>query len=580
MLATKLRIAIAQTNPTVGDLEGNRDKILRVRDAHPEADLVIFPELSVSGYPPEDLVTRPAYLGACAQIVEDLTVASAQAGPAMLVGAPWPGVRRPYNSVVLLAGGQVQSVSHKHVLPNYGVFDEKRVFEEGPLPTPMEFRGLRLGVMICEDFWYPQVPARLLEQGAHLLVALNASPFSVGKAKQRAAQARERVSETGMPLIYINQIGGQDELVFDGSSFALAADGSELGRLPAFCEATQVLQWTAAVEEIDTGKISWSGAVSEELTELDAVYAAMCLGLRDYVNKNGFPGVIIGLSGGIDSALTAAVAVDALGPDRVRCVMMPSPYTSQESLEDAAQCASNLGVHYDVVSIEPAMGAYEQMLAPIFSGEVADVTEENIQSRARGLLLMAMSNKFGWMLLTTGNKSEMAMGYATLYGDMCGGYSVLKDVYKTMVFELALWRNKNNPTLDIELAESKPQGPVGEVIPKRIITKPPSAELRPDQKDSDSLPPYAILDGILECLIESDLSVAATVARGFDGETVERIAGLLAIAEYKRRQAPPGVKITRRSFSLERRYPITNRYREGRPETVGNTNKQAKIAGP
>ncbi len=551
MLNKKLRIVLAQINPTVGDVSGNCDQILRIRDANQDADIVVFPELAVSGYPPEDLVTRPAYLASCAREVQRLAKSSASTGPAMLVGTPWPGNAKPFNAVALLAQGAVQSISYKHVLPNYGVFDEKRVFEEGGVSAPVVFEGVSLGVMICEDFWFPEIPLQLRSQGADMLIAINASPFNLGKPDERLAQARARVSETGLPLICVNQVGGQDELVFDGASFALAADGLEIARLPAFHENIQKQTWTFPAEGSSRCD---NQSLAPELSELASVYAAMMLGLKDYVEKNGFEGVIIGLSGGIDSALTAAVAVDALGSERVRCVMMPSQYTSSDSLEDAEQCAFSLGARYDVVSIELAMHAYDTMLSELFADRPADVTEENIQSRARALLLMAMSNKFGWMLLTTGNKSEMAMGYATLYGDMCGGYSVLKDVYKTMVFDLARWRNVNFP--------GGAAGPAGEVIPVRILTKPPSAELRPDQKDSDSLPPYEELDGILTCLIEDDYGVSETVSRGFDPATVERVARLLALSEYKRRQAPLGVKITRRAFSLERRYPVTNRFKE------------------
>ena len=551
MLNKKLHIALAQINPTVGDVGGNCARIMQICDANRDADIVIFPELAVSGYPPEDLVTRPDYLAYCAREVQRLAEYSASNGPAMLVGTPWPGKGKPYNAVALLSQGEVKAVLFKRVLPNYGVFDEKRVFEAGDESAPVEFGGVSLGVMICEDFWFPEIPSQLCSQGAELLVAINASPFNLGKPDERVEQARARVSETELPLIYVNQVGGQDELVFDGVSFALASDGTEIARLPAFQERVEQQTWTLRAG----GDSSCDNqSLVPELPELASVYAAMILGLKDYVEKNGFDGVIIGLSGGIDSALTAAVAVDALGSQRVRCVMMPSPYTSGDSLEDAEKCALSLGARYDVVSIEPAMRAYDEMLGELFADRLADVTEENVQSRARALLLMAMSNKFGWMLLTTGNKSEMAMGYATLYGDMCGGYSVLKDVYKTTVFDLARWRNVNFP--------DGAAGPKGEVIPVRIITKPPSAELRPDQKDSDSLPPYEELDGILKCLIEGDLGVTQTVTQGFAPVTVQRVARLLALSEYKRRQAPPGVKITRRAFSLERRYPITNRFKE------------------
>ena len=552
MPSNLIRIGVAQINPTVGDIDGNVTRILSAYRTTAElgADLTVFSELVVSGYPPEDLVTRPAYLAACRDALE-LLAANTRDGQPMLVGTPWPGEHKPNNAAVLLADGELAAVSCKYHLPNYGVFDEQRVFAQSPLPTPIDVRDLKLGVLICEDFWTAEVPLHLLEQGAQLLVAINASPFNLGKWQQRAEQARRRAAETGCALVYVNQVGGQDELVFDGSSFIVDAGGAEIVRYPAFRECVSVIP----CELSPTGAIVCSGAtIHEPPDELESIYAAMVLGLRDYVEKNRFPGVLVGLSGGIDSALTAAVAVDALGAEHVSSIMMPSPYTSDESLVDAKRCAESLGTRYDVVPIEPAMLAFDSMLAELFKDLDNNVTEENIQSRIRGLLLMAMSNKFGLMLLTTGNKSEMATGYATLYGDMCGGYSVLKDVYKTTVFELARWRNARIPT-DSRCDQS-------EVIPERIITKPPSAELRPDQKDTDSLPDYEQLDGILECLIEADLSVDETIRRGYDQTDVVQVARLLAIAEYKRRQAPPGVKITRRAFSRERRYPITSGYRE------------------
>ena len=552
MPSKHFRIGIAQINPTVGDIEGN---VARILDAYKTvadqgAQLSIFPELVVSVYPPEDLVTRPAYLDACRAALDTLATHTRD-GHAMLVGTPWPSDDKPNNAAVLLAHGEIAAVSRKYQLPNYGVFDEQRVFAQGPLPEPIEVLDLKLGVLICEDFWTAEVPAHLREQGAHLLIAINASPFNLGKWEERTDHARRRASETGCALVYVNQVGGQDELVFDGSSFIVDAAGAEIVRYPAFRECVEVLpcEVTQAGDFVCNAPIRHMPG-----DDLASIYAAMVLGLRDYVQKNRFPGVLVGLSGGIDSALTAAVAVDALGAEQVWSIMMPSPYTSTESLEDAQQCVESLNMRYNVVPIEPAMGAFDTMLGELFADLDNDVTEENIQSRVRGLLLMALSNKFGLMLLTTGNKSEMATGYATLYGDMCGGYSVLKDVYKTTVFELARWRNANIPT-DSRCDTS-------DVIPERIITKPPSAELRPGQKDTDSLPDYEQLDGILECLIEEDLSVGATVQRGFDQSAVEQVARLLAIAEYKRRQAPPGVKITRRAFSRERRYPITNGYRE------------------
>ena len=553
-----MKIALAQINPTVGDVAGNRRRILAARAAAAEqgADLMIASEMCLSGYPAEDLVLKPMFLDALRDAVTDLAAATADGGPGLIVGGPWceegegPLRGRVYNTAFVLDGGALQTMRFKHELPNYGVFDEQRIFRAGPLPGPVSFRGLRIGLMICEDMWYPDVAECLEESGAELLVVINGSPFETDKLDERLQLAVARVSETGLPLAYVNQVGGQDELVFDGGSFVLDRDHSVKLQMPGFREALAVTEWRS-------GPRGWevaAGARTPPPEGHEAVYRALVLGLRDYVDKNRFPGVILGLSGGIDSALSAAVAVDALGPDRVHCVMMPSPFTSQESLEDAAEAAELLGVHLDEVSIEPAMEAFSAMLAPLMNGGEPGVTEENIQSRSRGLTLMALSNKHGKMVLSTGNKSEMSVGYATLYGDMCGGYNVLKDVYKTAVFDLARWRNQ--VLLDDAL------GPAGRVVPERIITKPPSAELRPDQKDEDSLPPYPVLDDILTGLIEGELTVEAIASRGgHDTETINRVWRLLDLAEYKRRQASPGVKITRRNLSRDRRYPITNAFK-------------------
>jgi NAD+ synthase len=432
------------------------------------------------------------------------------------------------------------------------VFDEKRVFTPGPLPGPINFRGIRLGVMICEDMWTSDAAECLAETGAELFIVPNGSPYEDGKFDTRTNLAVARVTEFALPLIYVNQVGGQDELVFDGASFVLNRDRSLAVQMPSFTEAMAITRW----QRTGDGFRCDEGRRDAPADRLEAIYQAMVLGLRDYVNKNRFPGVVLGLSGGIDSALSAAVAVDALGPERVRCVMMPSRYTSQESLDDAAECAQLLNVRLDSVSIAPTVDAFDGMLSPLFEGREPDTTEENIQARSRGIILMALSNKFGHMVLSTGNKSEMSVGYATLYGDMCGGYSVLKDVYKTTVFALSHWRNQQLP--------AGAMGPEGRVIPENIITKPPSAELKPDQTDQDSLPPYDDLDDILNGLVENEESVDDIVARGHDRDTVKRIEHLLYIAEYKRRQAPPGVKISRRAFGRERRYPITNRYRNAR----------------
>ena len=546
-MTDRLVIALAQLNPRVGDVRGNVAKILDARAKVPDADLMLGTELGVSGYQPEDLVLKPFFLDAVEEGVETLAAATANGGPALLVGAPWRLDGCVYNAMLLLDGGAVAAVRCKHELPNYGVFDEKRVFKAGPLPGPISFRGVRIGVPICEDIWVPDVVECLQETGAELLLVPNGSPYEENKSEQRTNLIVARVTESGLPLAYVNQVGGQDELVFDGASQVIGRDRSLAVQLPSFEEAVVETVWTRAP---DGGWICEIGPRVPAYEGVEAVYHAMMLGLRDYVAKNGFPGVIIGLSGGIDSALSAAVAVDALGPDRVWCVMMPSPYTSPESLEDAKAIAELLGVCYDIISIEPAMNAFDTMLSPLFDGRQPDITEENLQSRARGVTLMALSNKFGPMVLSTGNKSEMSVGYATLYGDMCGGYSVLKDVYKTTVFAACNWRNQVRPKGGL--------GPTGRVMPERVITKPPSAELKPDQRDDDSLPPYDVLDAILGCLIEHELGVDEIVARGHDAQTAARVWRMLDRAEYKRRQAPPGVKLTRRSFGRERRYPITN----------------------
>jgi NAD+ synthase len=546
-MSDALAIALAQVNPVVGDLAGN---VRRIRDARAKAaadgaQLVVFGELTICGYPPEDLVLKGAFLDACETAVAELAGDTADEGPALLVGAPWRLDGKVHNAILLLDHGRVVATRLKHHLPNYGVFDEVRVFAPGPVPGPLSFRGVRLGALICEDMWYADVAETLAECGAEILVVPNGSPFELDKTGVRLKRAEARVAETGLPLIYVNQVGGQDELVFDGASFVLGGQGNLLARLPSWREEVVTTHWVRG-----PGGWSCEGAVAPPVPRAQDIYQAMVTGLRDYVTKNGFPGVVLGLSGGIDSALAAAVATDALGAQRVWCVMMPSPYTSQDSLDDAAEVARLLGTRLDTVDIGPAMRAFGGMLAPLFEGREPDITEENLQSRSRGLTLMAISNKFGPMVLSTGNKSEMSCGYATLYGDMCGGYAVLKDVYKTTVFEVCRWRNEHRPHGGL--------GPDGRVMPERVITKAPSAELKPNQTDQDSLPPYAELDGILECLIEGELSVTETVARGYDEATVRRVWRMLDRAEYKRRQAPPGVKVTSRSFGRDRRYPITN----------------------
>ncbi len=552
-MTDSLIIALAQLNPRMGDLEANLRKVRDARAAAAEggADLVVYSELVLCGYPPEDLVLKPFFQDRVEETVRELVADTGDGGPAMLIGAPWRDGGKLHNAMLLLDGGEAAAIRYKVELPNYSVFDEKRVFAAGPPPGPMNFRGVRLGAMICEDMWIPEVTECLEESGAEILVVANGSPFETGKVDQRIQLAVARINESGLPLIFVNQVGGQDELVFDGGSFVIDPAHALKAQLPQFEEATVLTRWRRRPDH------RWTCAEAEcvkPLERVEAIYQAMTLGLHDYVEKNGFPGVIIGLSGGVDSALSAAVAVDALGPDRVHCLMMPSPYTSRESLEDADRCASLLGVRLDSVGIEAAMTAFESMLKPLFDGRQPDTTEENIQARARGITLMAVSNKLGFMVLSTGNKSEMSVGYATLYGDMCGGFSVLKDVYKTTIYALCRWRNQNLP--------NRARGPHGRAIPERILTKAPSAELRPDQTDQDTLPPYDELDDILECLIEGDLAVAEIVARGHDKAVVQRVWRMLDRAEYKRRQAPPGVKISSRGFGRDRRYPITNAFVE------------------
>ena len=554
-MTDRLRIALAQLNQSMGDLAGNAAAMLEWREkARAQgADLIVYPELQLIGYPPEDLVLKPALAARAEVELHKLAAATADGGPAMLVGTVIANQGLLFNCAALLDGGQIVAIRQKRELPNYGTFDEKRLFAPGPLPAPVEFRGVKLGLPICEDIWFPFVTSHLAEQGAEILISINGSPYEVAKDDFRiGGVCKQRIEETGLPILYLNRVGGQDELVFDGASFVLNVDGDIAHMLPDWEEALVVTDWQL---EADGRWICKPGEV-HALDEHPAdIYQAMVLGLRDYVNRNRFPGVVLGLSGGIDSALSAAVAVDALGADRVWCVMLPSRFTSQESLDDAAECARLLGCQLDTIPISPAVEAFDEMLAPAFIGRSPDLAEENIQSRIRGVTLMALSNKFGHMLLTTGNKSEMSVGYATIYGDMAGGYSVLKDAYKTTVFDLSIWRNTHKPSLSM--------GPDGAVMPQRVITKPPTAELRDNQKDSDSLPPYEVLDPILYGLVEQEKSVDQLVAAGFERETVSRIERLLYVAEYKRRQAPPGVKLGGRNFGRDRRYPITNAFRTG-----------------
>lgn len=551
-MTQKLRIALAQLNPIVGDIKGNMAKAIEARRiaALDGADIILFSELFLTGYPPEDLVLKPAFQRAAMTATAELAKQTADGGPAILIGTPWLEEGRLHNSVAYLDAGEIKGLRHKVHLPNYGVFDEPRVFQPGAMPGPFNIRGVRVGVPICEDIWYSDVVECLEESGAELLLVPNGSPFDITKHEARQQLAISRINESGLPLAYVNQIGGQDELVFDGASFVLNTDLSLPIQMPAWEEQVLVTDWTRGVD----GWVCATALRAPIEDGLEATYLAIVQGLRDYVTKNRFPGVVLGLSGGIDSALVAALAADALGPDKVHCIMLPYRYTSDISVTDAAACARALGVRYDTVPIEEPVGGFLSALGQMFEGTQSDTTEENLQSRSRGVILMAISNKFGAMLLTTGNKSEVSAGYATIYGDMNGGFNPIKDVYKVKVFELSTWRNSHRPKGCL--------GAGGVVIPERIITRPPSAELKPDQKDEDSLPPYPALDDILECLVEKEMSVRDVVARGHDHDLVKRIEHLVYVSEYKRRQAAPGVKLTSRNFGRDRRYPIVNGWRD------------------
>jgi NAD+ synthase len=550
-MANRFRLTLAQLNPTVGAIAANADL---ARDAWRQAraagaDMVALPEMFITGYQVQDLVQRPRFIEDAQDAIRQLAAECAD-GPALGIGGPWFDAGRLFNAYFILQGGKISATVLKHHLPNVSVFDEKRLFSSAEVSGPYTVGPVRIGTPICEDSWQPDVAETLVETGAEILLVPNGSPYYREKLAVRQSIMVARVVETGLPLVYLNMVGGQDDQVFDGASFVLNPGGKLAVQMPAFTPAITHVDFTQTPD----GWRAMDGPRAKQPDAWEADYHAMVLSLRDYLGKSGFKRVLLGMSGGIDSAIVATIAADAIGPDNVRCVMLPSEYTSEDSLADAKDCATRLGTHYDLVPITQGQAAITQTLAPLFDGLPPDLTEENIQSRLRGLLLMALSNKFGEMLLTTGNKSEVAVGYSTIYGDMAGGYNPIKDMYKTRVFETCRWRNANH--------RNWMMGPAGEVIPPRIIDKPPSAELRADQRDDDSLPPYDVLDPILEGLVDNDLSIRDLVAAGFDRAVVERVERLIYLSEYKRFQAAPGTRLTRRAFWLDRRYPIVNQWRD------------------
>jgi NAD+ synthase (glutamine-hydrolysing) len=532
-----MKLAIAQINCVLGDLAGNVARILQSAEqaARQGAQLLLTPELSLCGYPPEDLLLRDGFYHACGEALADL--AGRISGIAAVVGHPHERDGKRYNAASLLQDGVIAATYLKHELPNYSVFDEERYFDQGGEPCVFEIEGIRFALNICADVWERETARRARNAGAQVLLVLNASPYAMEKQESRYCVIRERIAETDMAVVYANMVGGQDELIFDGGSFAMDSNGVLTARGASFEDTLLMLEIQDNLRPL--------GEIAVELGEEDGVYRALCLGVRDYITKNRFPGVLLGLSGGIDSALTLAIAVDALGPGKVHAVMMPSPYTAQISLDDAREMVGTLGARYDEIAIEPLFQSYLTALKSTFAGHAVDTTEENLQARIRGNLLMALSNKFGSLVLTTGNKSEMTVGYATLYGDMAGGFAVLKDVSKTLVYRLARYRNT-----------------LGQVIPERIITRPPSAELRADQTDQDSLPPYDVLDAIMACYVEQNLAIPEIIARGFAEADVRRVVHLIRISEYKRRQSAVGIRITERSYGKDWRYPITVRYQD------------------
>ena len=549
-MKNNINIALAQLNPKVGDVKGNVSKLINIRnDLGKSIDIIVVPELYLTGYPIDDLVLRNDFLELVENEINQLAKLTDDGNAAIVIGAPRKDKGFLRNSVFVLDDGKVLSFRDKHNLPNTGVFDEQRIFSPGSLSGPVKIRGILFGLPICEDIWTDTVIECLCETGSEIILSINASPFSIKKGDQRMSVAVSRVLESKLPIIYLNRVGGQDELIFDGSSFCLNEEGKLTVQLKDFEE--QVLK-------IELNKIQNKWIIKDNIhnisSNVEALYKALVVSVRDYVFNNGFPGVVLGMSGGIDSALVAAIATDAIGPSLVKAIMMPSPYTSKESLEDAELASSNLGIDYSFLKIEDGMDTVDKILSD-FKGphKPAGITEENIQSRLRGLLLMAVSNRYGYMVLATGNKSEYAVGYATLYGDMCGGFAAIKDVWKTDVFNLCKWRNKNKPKEFL--------GPDGLVIPERIINKPPSAELREDQKDTDSLPEYEVLDGILKKLVEDNLSLNQIVDLGYNIDDVKKISMLLSRSEYKRFQSAPGPKVTEKAFGRDRRYPLTSGFR-------------------
>ncbi|WIY53733.1 NAD+ synthase [Devosia sp. YIM 151766] len=555
-MTDQLRIALAQLNPKVGDLAGN---LAQARQAleHADAagaDIVMFPELFLTGYFPDDLLFKPQFVADAMETARLLVAATAGSGLVLILPTIWQERETLFNAVLVAERGEIIAIRHKRELPNSDVFYEQRYFTSGELPLPVEIKGVSIGIPICEDIWHKLICEHLATHGAEILLCPNGSPYWADKQQVRHGLVRARIAEHGLPMLYLNQVGGQDELVFDGASFAVEPGGALVFQGKSFEPDFIVTDWTRG----ETGWTCANGSVEPLPSPEEAPWRACVLGLRDYVEKNGFSQVVLGLSGGIDSAVVAAMAVDAFGPERVHCLMLPYRYTTEASLRDARDCAEWLGVRYDVVAIGDPVDQALSQLQPVFGNRPLDIAEENIQSRMRGTILMAVSNKLGSMLLSTGNKSELGVGYATIYGDMNGGFNPLKDMFKMQVYALADWRNSNLPGDCL--------GPLGRVIPQSIIDKAPSAELRPDQTDQDSLPPYPVLDDILRCMVEDEMALGDIVRRGHDPATVKRVERLVNIAEYKRHQAAPGPKISRRGFGMGRKYPITNGYKDA---TVG-----------